>query len=224
MGWVDPDALIEDISVGVQQRVEILKALYRQARILVLDEPSAVLTPQEVEDLFRIMRQLTDKGVSIIFISHKLKEVLEISDRITVMRRGKVVGTTTPAESGEQKLASLMVGRDVILRVEKEPAQPKQVVLEIQNLHVQDDRKVEVVRGVSIQVRSGEVVGIAGVQGNGQTELVEALTGLRTPLSGSIELNGQAVRPLDPRFSVELGMAHVPEDRHKHGLVLPHSR
>ena len=220
---VDPDALIEDISVGIQQRVEILKALYRQARILVLDEPSAVLTPQEVEDLFRIMRQLTDKGVSIIFISHKLKEVLEISDRITVMRRGKVVGTTTPAESDEQKLASLMVGRDVILRVEKEPAQPKQVVLDIQDLHVQDDRKVEVVRGVSIQVRAGEVVGIAGVQGNGQTELVEALTGLRIPLSGSIELSGQAVRPLDPRFSVELGMAHVPEDRHKHGLVLPHT-
>jgi simple sugar transport system ATP-binding protein len=220
---VDPDAVIEDTSVGIQQRVEILKALYRQARILVLDEPTAVLTPQEVEDLFIVMRKLTQNGVSIIFISHKLKEVLEISDRITVMRRGKVVGTTTPAESTESSLAAMMVGREVMLSVEKGPATPGKVVLDVQDLHVQDERHMEVVRGLSVQVMAGEILGVAGVQGNGQTELVEALTGLRSPVSGTIVLNGQPVHPQDPRFLFELGLAHIPEDRHKHGLVLPHT-
>jgi simple sugar transport system ATP-binding protein len=220
---VDPDAIIEETPVGIQQRVEILKALYRQARILVLDEPTAVLTPQEVDDLFRVIHQLTERGVSIIFITHKLKEVLAISDRITVMRRGKVVGTTTPSESDEHKLAAMMVGREVLLTVEKGPAQPGATVLEVKDLHVQDERSVEVVKGVSLQVQAGEILGIAGVQGNGQTELIEALTGLRAPLSGTAMLNGAPVKFHDPRFLVENGMAHIPEDRQKHGLVLQHS-
>jgi simple sugar transport system ATP-binding protein len=220
---VDPDALIEDIPVGVQQRVEILKALYREARILVLDEPTAVLTPQEVDDLFRIMRQLTERGVSIIFITHKLKEVLEVADRITVMRRGKVIGTTTPADSNEQSLAAMMVGREVLLRVEKLPAHPGEVVLSVENLTVRDERGVEVIGGISFQVQAGEILGIAGVQGNGQTELVEALTGLRPVHAGRIVLAGKEVPALNPRALVELGMAHIPEDRHKHGLVLPYT-
>jgi simple sugar transport system ATP-binding protein len=220
---VDPDAVIEDIPVGVQQRVEILKALYRDAKILVLDEPTAVLTPQEVEDLFRIMRQLTDRGVSIIFISHKLKEVLAISDSITVMRRGRVVGATTPSETDENGLAAMMVGREVILSIDKAPAKPGEVVLDVEGLTVLDERKVEVVRNVSFQVRSGEILGVAGVQGNGQTELVETLTGLRGKNGGTITLSGEVVLSLNPRALVERGMGHVPEDRHKHGLVLPYS-
>ncbi len=220
---VDPDAVIEDIPVGVQQRVEILKALYRDAKILVLDEPTAVLTPQEVDDLFRIMRQLTARGVSIIFISHKLKEVLAISDSITVMRRGQVVGTTTPAETDEHGLAAMMVGREVILSIDKAPANPGEVVLDVQGLNVRDERGVEVIRNVSFQVRSGEILGVAGVQGNGQTELVETLTGLRGKDSGSITLSNQDVPSLNPRALIERGLGHVPEDRHKHGLVLPYS-
>jgi simple sugar transport system ATP-binding protein len=219
---VDPDAVVEDLSVGVQQRVEILKALYREARILVLDEPTAVLTPQEVEDLFRVMRQLTDRGVSIIFITHKLKEVLAIADRITVMRRGKVVGSTTPAETDEQGLAAMMVGRDVILSVDKGPAHPEDVVLRVEKLNVQDDRGVTAVNDVSLEIRAGEVLGIAGVQGNGQRELVEALTGLREVVDGKITLAEQEVPSLNPRVLVEMGMSHIPEDRHKHGLVLPY--
>ena len=220
---VDPDAVIEDLSVGVQQRVEILKALYRDASILVLDEPTAVLTPQEAEDLFSVMRQLTDRGVSIIFITHKLKEVLAVADHITVMRRGKVVGVTTPQESDEHQLAAMMVGREVLLSVEKGPASPSEVVLDVENLTVKDERDVEVVQQVVFEVRAGEVLGIAGVQGNGQTELVEALTGLREVQGGTITLAGQKVSSLNPRALVEMGMAHVPEDRHKHGLVLPYS-
>ncbi len=220
---VDPDAVIEDIPVGVQQRVEILKALYRDAKILVLDEPTAVLTPQEVEDLFRIMRQLTDRGVSIIFISHKLKEVLAISDSITVMRRGQVVGATTPSETDENGLAAMMVGREVILSIDKAPATPGEVVLDVQGLTIRDERGIDVVWNVSFQVRSGEILGVAGVQGNGQTELVETLTGLRGKDNGAIILNGQEVPTLNPRAMVELGMGHVPEDRHKHGLVLPYT-
>jgi ABC-type uncharacterized transport system ATPase subunit len=219
---VDPDAIVEDIPVGVQQRVEILKALYRQAKILVLDEPTAVLTPQEVEDLFRVMRNLTKRGVSIIFITHKLKEVLAISDHITVMRRGQVVGSTAPAETDESGLAAMMVGREVLLEVNKTPAKPGEVVLDVQDLTIQDERRVEVVRQVSLEVRKGEILGIAGVQGNGQTELVEAITGLRAYQSGSVSLNGKAMPQLDPRTLVENGMAHIPEDRHKHGLVLPY--
>lgn len=220
---VDPDALIENIPVGVQQRVEILKALYRKANILILDEPTAVLTPQEVEDLFKVMRQLTQRGESIIFISHKLKEVLEIADRITVMRRGKVVGTTSPAEADEHKLASMMVGREVLLEVEKEPAQPKEVVMQVKNLTVKKEGDVEAVRDVSFDVRSGEILGIAGIQGNGQTELVEAVTGLRPVHKGEITIGGKLMPFQNPRRLVENGLAHIPEDRHKHGLVLPYN-
>ncbi len=220
---VDPDAIVEELPVGIQQRVEIVKALYRNAKILVLDEPTAVLTPQEVEDLFRIVHQLTERGVSIIFITHKLKEVLAIADRITVMRRGEVVGTTTPQETGEQGLAAMMVGREVLLRVEKGPAKPGEVVLDVKNLSVADDQGHMTVRDVTFQVRAGEILGIAGVQGNGQTELAEGLTGLRAIKSGEIQLNGKVVPAVNPRTLVEEGMAHVPEDRHKHGLVLEHT-
>jgi simple sugar transport system ATP-binding protein len=224
---IDPDAIVEQIPVGVQQRVEIIKALYRQARILVLDEPTAVLTPQEVEDLFKVIHQLTERGVSIIFITHKLKEVLAIADRITVMRRGRVVGTTTPAETDEHKLAAMMVGREVLLVVEKESANPGKVVLQVRGLSVHDERNIHTVRHVSFDVRQGEILGIAGVQGNGQTELVEALTGLREVLSGEITLAGKVFvmnnSRLDPRQLLGLGLAHIPEDRHKHGLVLPFS-
>ncbi len=217
---VDPDAIVEDIPVGVQQRVEILKALYRKARILVLDEPTAVLTPQEAEDLFRVMRNLTEKGVSIIFITHKLKEILNVADRVTVMRRGKVVGHTSPAETDQQGLATMMVGRDVLLEVEKAPAQPKDVVLSVDGLTIKDERDVSVVKDISFEVRAGEILGIAGVQGNGQTELAEAITGLRGAAAGSISLANEKIPFEKPRWLVEHGMGHVPEDRHKHGLVL----
>jgi simple sugar transport system ATP-binding protein len=217
---IDPEALVGQLAVGVQQRVEIVKALYRNAQILILDEPTAVLTPQEVDELFVIMRELTKRGVSIIFITHKLKEVLAVSDRITAMRRGQVVGTTTPAESDEHKLAAMMVGREVILTVEKAPAQPKEVVLNVANLTVEDERGVEVVRNLGLDVRAGEILGIAGVQGNGQTELVESLTGLRKRKSGKVVLNGREIPEMRPRLNVEAGQAHIPEDRHKHGLVL----
>ena len=217
---IDLDAIVENLPVGVQQRVEIVKALYRRAKILVLDEPTAVLTPQEVDNLFRVMRQLTERGVSIVFITHKLKEVLEVADRITVMRRGQVVGTTTPAESDEHKLAAMMVGREVLLQVEKGPAKPAQVVLNVENLTIIDERGVTCVCDIGFQVRAGEILGIAGVQGNGQTELVEALTGLRQRKSGKIVLGGKEIPQLNPRLNVEAGQAHIPEDRHKHGLVL----
>lgn len=217
---VDPDALIEELPVGLQQRVEIVKALYRQAKILVLDEPTAVLTPQEADDLFVIMRQLTQKGVSIIFITHKLREVLAVADTITVMRRGQVVGTTTPQGKTEADLAALMVGREVLLQVEKTAATPGKPVLQVENLTVTDERGVDVVRQLSFEVLAGEVLGIAGVQGNGQTELVEVLTGLRPVRSGRVLLKGESIPAADPRFLFEHGLAHVPEDRHKHGLVL----
>lgn len=220
---VDPDAIVENLPVGVQQRVEILKALYRKANILVLDEPTAVLTPQEAEDLFRVMRQLTEKGVSIIFITHKLKEVLKVADHITVMRRGKVVGHTSPQEIDQKGLAAMMVGRDVLLEVEKAPAKPTDVVLEVTNLTIEDERGLEVVRDISLKVRAGEILGIAGVQGNGQTELVEAITGLRDVNAGSVALAGEIIPFEKPRYLVEHGMGHVPEDRHKHGLVLPYN-
>lgn len=220
---VDPQAVVEDMPVGLQQRAEIVKALYRDANILVLDEPTAVLTPQEAEDLFRVMRQLTERGVSIIFITHKLKEVLAVADRITVMRRGKVVGTTTPEETDEQGLASMMVGRDVVLAIDKPPATPEEVVLEVRNLTVHDERGVVAVRDVSFDVCAGEILGIAGVQGNGQTELAEVLTGLRVPQSGEIILNGLRVPFHRPRYLFEHGLAHIPEDRQKHGLVLSYS-
>ncbi len=218
---VNPDAYVHDLPVGAQQRVEIVKALYRRAEILILDEPTAVLTPQEISDLFRIMRELTSHGVSIIFITHKLKEVLEIADRITVLRDGRVIGTVTPQATDDHKLAAMMVGREVILTVEKSPAQPTDEVLRVQDLRVLDDRGVPVVNGASFGVRAGEVLGIAGVQGNGQTELVEALTGLRLAVGGSVQVSGRDMTNKPPRSMIEHGAAHVPEDRHKHGLVLP---
>lgn len=220
---VDPRAIVEDLPVGMQQRVEIVKALYRDAKILVLDEPTAVLTPQEADDLFVVMRELTDRGVSIIFITHKLREVLAVADMITVMRRGEVVGTTSPAGKSEGDLAAMMVGREVLLRVEKEEAHPAQTVLEIKDLTVHDERGLTAVKNVSFDVKAGEILGIAGVQGNGQTELAEVLTGIRTPESGTIKIDGQEVPLGNPRYLFEHGMAHVPEDRHKHGLVLPYN-
>ncbi|MDJ0756068.1 MAG: ABC transporter ATP-binding protein [Ardenticatenaceae bacterium] len=219
---VDPRAIVEDLPVGMQQRVEIVKALYRDAKILVLDEPTAVLTPQEADDLFIVMRELTERGVSIIFITHKLREVLAVADTITVMRRGEVVGTTSPEGKSESDLAAMMVGREVLLRVEKEEAHPAQTVLEVKDLTVHDERGLTAVKNISFDLKAGEILGIAGVQGNGQTELAEVLTGIRAPESGTIIIDGQKVPAGNPRYLFEHGMAHVPEDRHKHGLVLPY--
>lgn len=217
---VDPDLYIKDLPVGIQQRVEIIKVLYRAADVLILDEPTAVLTPQEVEGLFKILQTLIDKGKSIIFITHKLKEVMAVADKITVLRTGRTVGTVSPKEVNPQKLASMMVGRDVNLVVLKKPAKPKEVALEVKDLFVQDERKHVTVRGVNFEVRKGEVLGIAGVQGNGQTELVYALTGLLPVQSGDISLLGKALNHGRPREVLERGVAHIPEDRQKHGLLL----
>jgi ABC-type uncharacterized transport system ATPase subunit len=216
---VDPDAPIEGLPVGVQQRVEILKALYRDARCLILDEPTAVLTPQEIDDLMAIVRQLADGGRSVIFISHKLREVREVADRITVLRRGRVVGHTTPDESDEQALATLMVGHDVQLVVDKEPADAGEPVLDVRDLVVTDDRGHRVVDGMSLDVRAGEILAIAGVQGNGQTELVEAITGLRAAESGSVTVDGVDLTGASPRRVFGAGVAHVPEDRQRDGLI-----
>jgi simple sugar transport system ATP-binding protein len=221
---VPPDATVEDLPVGVQQRVEILKALYRNAEMLILDEPTAVLTPQEAQDLFRVMRELVARGKSIIFISHKLKEVLSIADRITVLRRGTVVGTTYPNASTERSLAAMMVGRDVVLTVDKgaPPAQPVNArpVLDVRNLVVLDDRLQVAVDHLSLQVHAGEVLGIAGVQGNGQTELVEAINGLRPAVNGEVCLLDKDVTTAQPRDITERGVAYIPEDRKGVGLVL----
>jgi general nucleoside transport system ATP-binding protein len=214
---VDPDARVEDLPVGVQQRVEIIKALLRDARVLVLDEPTAVLTPGETEDLFRIMRELREGGRSIIFISHKLKEVQAIADNITVIRRGKVVGERPPATSSAD-LAALMVGRSVQLRVSKEAAKPGEVVLDVKDLSVHGERGEQSVRSVSFQVRAGEILGVAGVQGNGQTELCEALMGLR-PSTGSIHLDGSELSHASTRARLRAGIGYVPEDRSEDGLV-----
>jgi simple sugar transport system ATP-binding protein len=220
---IEPDARVADLSVGMQQRVEIIKALYRQARILVLDEPTAVLTPQEIESLFAAMRNLRERGISIIFITHKLKEVLQIADRFTVMRRGKVVATTTPAETGERELAELMVGRPVLFKVPKAPKQSGRTTLVVGNLSAADDRGLRAVSNVFLEVRAGEILGLAGVQGNGQSELVETLAGLRPTLEGNVTLLGQDVANLNPRRLSELGVAYIPEDRQETGLVLPFS-
>ena len=217
---VDPEALIADLPVGVQQRVEIIKTLYREAEIVILDEPTAVLTPQETEELFEIMRGLVAKGKSIIFITHKLKEVMTIADRVIVLRNGKVTGETTPAESSQGELAKMMVGRDVALIVDKGPSSPADVVLEVTDLIAEDQRHHLALRGVDLSVRAGEVLGIAGVQGNGQTELVEVLTGLRPALGGSVRILGQEMTNVSPRTVTELGVAHIPEDRQADGLVL----
>ena len=217
---IDPQARIENITVGQQQRVEILKALYRRADILILDEPTAVLTPQEALELFGILRGLTREGMSIVFISHKLNEVLEIADRITVLRRGKKIETLPVAGATEEGLARLMVGRDVLLRVDKATPKPGDPLLEVEDVKVLDDRGLEAVRGVSLQVRAGEIVGIAGVDGNGQTELVEALTGLRSIQAGEFRVAGRRLTGSSTHRILESGIGHIPEDRQKRGLVL----
>jgi simple sugar transport system ATP-binding protein len=217
---VDPDATVQDLTVGAQQRVEIVKALYRQAQILILDEPTAVLTPQEADDLFVIMRSLVKQGKSIIFITHKLREVFAVADQISVMRAGQMVGSVRPAEATREILAEMMVGRKVLLSIDKLPAKPHDTVLKVDGLKVFDDRQHAAVNGVSLEVRAGEILGIAGVQGNGQTELAEALTGLRKVVSGQISLLDNDITHVTPRQVMETGVSHVPEDRHKHGLVL----
>lgn len=217
---VDPDSRIMDLSVGTQQRVEILKALYQGARILILDEPTAVLTPQEVKELFGVVRSLTEEGLAVVFITHKLDEVLDIADRVVVMRDGAVVGETTPSQTDQPGLARMMVGRDVVLEVEKLPKSPGEAVLMVEDLEVRDDRGLEVVKGMSFEVRSGEVVALAGVDGNGQRELVEAIVGLRRPVSGRIALKGMDITHAPARDTIAAGVSHVPEDRHRRGLVL----
>jgi general nucleoside transport system ATP-binding protein len=218
---VDPDAVIEDTTVGMQQRVEILRALYRGARVLVLDEPTAVLTAQEVGDLFRVLNALKADGTSIVFISHKLGEVIEIADRITVLRRGKKIDTVPKQGATEESLARLMVGRDVLLRVDKQPSKPAEPVLKVTDLHVRDDRGLEAVRGATMQVCAGEIVALAGVDGNGQQELVEAITGLRHCESGQIMVAGRDVTSRGVRATMDARLAHIAEDRHRRGLVLP---
>ncbi len=216
---VNPDARIEDLPVGVRQRVEILKALYRKSDILVLDEPSAVLTPLETEELFGIIRGLAEGGTTVIFITHKLNEVLQVADRITVLRRGKVAGTVLPAETSREQLANLMVGRDVELKVVKGPATPGDVVLSLKDVFIRDDRGHMAAKGISLEVRAGEIVAVAGVQGNGQTELVEAIVGLRTIDSGQMTIGGETVVDASPRHVSDLGVAHIPEDRNRDGLI-----
>ena len=217
---VNPDDLVEDLPVGIQQRVEIIKLLFRNADILIMDEPTAVLTPQEVDELFNILKKLVEQGKSIIFITHKLREVMECADRIQVIRAGKVVGSTKPEDASPEKLASMMVGREVELKTTKKPIDLKDTVLSVSNLRVLDTHNTIVVDGVSFELRGGEILGIAGVQGNGQTELVRALTGLKTPVSGKILLLGNDVSRSNPRRITDLGTAHIPEDRQKDGLVL----
>jgi simple sugar transport system ATP-binding protein len=220
---VDPDARIDKISVGQQQRVEIIKALYRKADILILDEPTAVLTPQEAQELFGILKALVKEGLSIIFISHKLNEVLEIADRITVLRRGKKIETLAAAGATEESLARLMVGREVLLRVDKTEAKPGDVLLDVQDLSAVDDRDLPACRSVSLQVRAGEIVGIAGVDGNGQTELIEAITGLRPVKSGRVVLASNELTNAGTHKVLHAGVGHIPEDRQRRGLVLEFS-
>jgi ABC-type uncharacterized transport system ATPase subunit len=216
---VDPDAIVENLPVGLQQRVEIIKALSHDADLLILDEPTAVLTPQEIDALMEIMRSLAAAGKSILFITHKLKEVKAIADVITIIRQGKVVGTAEPTAT-EAELASMMVGREVRLTVEKSPYDPGEGVFEIRDLVVLDDRGLIAVNGVSLDVRAGEVLALAGVQGNGQTELVEAIVGMRPVLSGTITLHGRNITHMTPRKALDAGIGHIPEDRQRDGLVL----
>ena len=217
---VDPRAVVQGITVGQQQRVEILKALFRGADILILDEPTAVLTPQEAQELFEIIESLRSQGKSIIFISHKLNEVLQVADRITVLRRGKKIETVDAAGATEAELARMMVGREVLLRVDKKPATPAEPELVVEDMHVFDDRGLEAVRGVSFDVRAGEIVGIAGVDGNGQTELIDAIAGLRRVATGRIVISGRDVTHANPKDSLDAGLGHIPEDRQRRGLVL----
>ena len=220
---VDPDALVENLSVGMQQRVEILKALYRNAEVLILDEPTGVLTPQEADHLLTVLRGLTDTGVGIVFITHKLREVLAVADDIVVLREGRVVGATTPDQATESRLAEMMVGRSVVLRVEKATAQPGDVVLQVDDLKVNDDRGQLAVDGVSLEVRAGEIVGVAGVEGNGQRELVEAITGLRHVAAGAMAIAGKPSTNNSTRQIAGNGVGHIPEDREKHGIIAAYS-
>jgi general nucleoside transport system ATP-binding protein len=217
---VRPEARVESISVGMQQRVEILKALFRGAEILILDEPTAVLTPQEAQELFEILESLKAEGKSIIFISHKLNEVLEVAERITVLRRGKTIETVPREGATEEGLARLMVGREVLLRVEKKPAEPKEPLLQVNDLHVLDERGLETCRGLSFEVHAGEIVGIAGVDGNGQSQLIDAITGLRRPENGQIRVADQDLTWGSSRECLDAGVGHIPEDRQLRGLVL----
>jgi len=217
---VDPKAKIQDITVGMQQRVEILKMLYRHANILIFDEPTAVLTPQEIEELMNIMRGLIKEGKTIVLITHKLKEIKAVADRCTVLRRGKSVGTVDVESTSESRLAEMMVGRPVSFEVEKGPNKPGKIVCKLENLNVRDNRKLKAVKDLSLKIRAGEITCIAGIDGNGQTELIEALYGLRDIESGHIFLNGKEVSHESIRHRVEDGMGHIPEDRHKFGLVL----
>ncbi|MBM7586895.1 simple sugar transport system ATP-binding protein [Bacillus pakistanensis] len=217
---VDPTAKISEISVGMQQRVEILKTLYRGAEILIFDEPTAVLTPQEIKELIQIMKTLIKEGKSIILITHKLKEIMEVCDRVTVIRKGEGIGTLDVEGTNPNELASLMVGREVTFKTEKTLSKPKENVLEISNLVVKDHRNIPVVKSLDLEVKAGEIVGIAGVDGNGQNELIEAITGLMKAESGSIKLNNKEIINMKPRKITESGVGHIPQDRHKHGLVL----
>lgn len=217
---VDPWARVQDISVGMQQRVEILKALYRGAEVLIMDEPTAVLTPQETSELMAVMRNLIASGKTIIFITHKLKEVMAVSDTVTVIRRGRVIDSLATCTTNLDHLAALMVGRDVSLVVDKQPARPGEVVFSVVDLHVRDYRNNPAVKGVSFDVRRGEIVGLVGVDGNGQTELVEAITGLRRCDRGSVYVSGKDITNKSPRIVAETGVGHIPEDRQKRGLVL----
>ncbi len=216
---VNPKALIEDLSVGAQQKVELLKALYRQAELLILDEPTAVLTPQEVEEFFGILRKMREQGKTIVIITHKLEEVLAISDFVTVMRDGKVVGNVVTSETNAKDLAKMIVGRDVLLRVEKTDAHPKETILKVENLSVKSKHGAAL-KNVSFDVRAGEIVGIAGIEGNGQTELIEAIAGLIPTNSGAIEFLGRDISKIPVRRRTEMGIAHIPEDRQKRGLLL----
>ena len=217
---VRAEAKVEDLGVGAQQRVEILRALFRGAKVLVLDEPTAVLTAQEAQDLFRVLRALTEDGTSVVFISHKLNEVLDVADRVTVLRRGKKIDTVPTEGATERSLATLMVGRDVLLRVEKSERAPGAPLLEVQDLHVSDDRGLPAVRGLSLEVRAGEIVGIAGVDANGQSQLIEAITGLRHVESGRVVVDGRDVTGHAARDMIDHGLGHIAEDRHRRGLVL----
>lgn len=220
---VDPHAKIEDISVGMQQRVEILKMLYRDAEVLILDEPTAVLTPQEILDLGIIMKNLIEEGKSIILITHKLKEIKANAHRCTVIRRGKTIGTVDVAATSELVMAEMMVGRNVTFKVDKKPASPGEVVLQVDSLSVNNNKKCLALNNFSLEVRAGEIVGIAGVDGNGQSELVEAIAGLRKPESGSVRLKGEEITSLSVRSRIHRGIGHIPEDRQKRGLVLDYT-
>jgi simple sugar transport system ATP-binding protein len=220
---VDPTANIEDLPVGTQQRVEILKALSKDVRLLIFDEPTAVLTPQETDELILVIKNLASLGVGVIVITHKLREVMALADRVVVLRDGKVVGTTTPKETDEAGLAQMMVGRSVVLEVEKGVANPGKPVLTVKGLEVFDDRNLLAVKGVDLEVRSGEIFGIAGVEGNGQRELVEAICGMRLRAKGEVLVSGVATKDMHPHAVHEAGVSHIPEDREKHGLVSSYS-